>query len=161
MLHLRMGESRTRANFGIASELVVPILLGTTYIDRFIRSIHPAERKIVPYHYPPVPKLIVYKARSEPEIEKLDSHQNVESDLALLVTASGGEPKYITVVRQVVLRAVCETPVIVSTQVACILEVILHRSVANNHLRKMAKGIMYIYRPPSPFLYDRRKFWQV
>lgn len=52
--HLRTSEPRTRVTFGVASELVVPILLRTTVSFRFIKSIDPAERKMVLHHYPRV-----------------------------------------------------------------------------------------------------------
>lgn len=63
--HLSTGESRTRVSFRVVSELVVPVRLRTTYIDRFIKSIHPAKRKIVRYHSWSVPILIVHEAGSE------------------------------------------------------------------------------------------------
>lgn len=47
-LLIRKGKSRTRVNFNAVNELVVPLLLRTTFIDSFRKSIHPAERKIVP-----------------------------------------------------------------------------------------------------------------
>lgn len=46
-LHLRMGEPRSRVNFGVIGGLIVSILLGETYMDRFITSIHPTDKKIV------------------------------------------------------------------------------------------------------------------
>lgn len=45
--HLRMGKSRMRLNFGVVNELVVPVILRTTYIDRLVKLIYTAERRIV------------------------------------------------------------------------------------------------------------------
>lgn len=42
-----MVESRTWVEFGVVDKLAVPILLGTTFIDGLINSIHMVERKIV------------------------------------------------------------------------------------------------------------------
>lgn len=63
--HLPMAESRTRINFGVVNELVMPVLPGTTFIDKFIRSIHPVKRKIVAHHSSAVSILMVHEARSE------------------------------------------------------------------------------------------------
>lgn len=66
-LHLSMGESRTCVNFGAVNSLFVSVFLRTTHIDRFIKSIHLAERNIFPHHSPPVPTIKIRKARSEVE----------------------------------------------------------------------------------------------
>lgn len=44
-LHLRMARSQTRVNLGVMNEPVVPVLLASIYIDRFIKWIRPAEKK--------------------------------------------------------------------------------------------------------------------
>lgn len=36
--HLRIGESQTRVTYGVVDRLPVPVLLGTTFIDNFIKS---------------------------------------------------------------------------------------------------------------------------
>lgn len=41
--------------------------------------------------------------------------------------------------------AMCETPVLVSTQAAGLIKVILREKVAKSHARMTAKGIMDIY----------------
>lgn len=45
-LHLQIGETRTIVAFGIVDKYTVPVLLRAIFINKFIRSIHPAERKI-------------------------------------------------------------------------------------------------------------------
>lgn len=50
LLHLRLGDVRTRIWFSIAPLFAVHILLGEALIDRFIRGISSAERKIVQYN---------------------------------------------------------------------------------------------------------------
>lgn len=59
-LHLHMAESCTPVTLAVVNELIVLPLLGTTYIDRFIKSINPTERKFVPRHSPPVQMLMVH-----------------------------------------------------------------------------------------------------
>lgn len=44
-----------------------------------------------------------------------------------------GVLKNITVAQQVVLKEMCETPVLLSTQAAGLIEVILYQKVANCH----------------------------
>lgn len=62
ILSFRIKKSRTRVAFRIVKKEAVPVLFGATFIDRVIRSVHPAERKLVPLHSPPVPILMVYGA---------------------------------------------------------------------------------------------------
>lgn len=69
---LCMGGSRTRISFDVVNKLVVPVLLETACINRFIKSIHLAQRKIFPHRFSPVPVLTVHEARSEPKIAKLE-----------------------------------------------------------------------------------------
>lgn len=45
--------------------LAVPVLLGTTVIDKFIKPVHPAERKIVLYPSPPVPILTIHEGKGK------------------------------------------------------------------------------------------------
>lgn len=86
IIHLRMDELRTRVNLGVVSVIVVLALLVPTYFSRFIKSIHPVERKFVLYQYPSVPKLVVHEGWSAAEDVELDSHRKVEEELALSVT---------------------------------------------------------------------------
>lgn len=47
---VQIGDLRVRAWSGVVENLAVDILLGTSFIDRFIISILAGERKVVPYH---------------------------------------------------------------------------------------------------------------
>lgn len=62
-----MSKSRASVSFGIVSELVVPLLLGTTFIGRFKKLIHLAGKQKVPHYYLPVSILMLHEARSEAE----------------------------------------------------------------------------------------------
>lgn len=55
-----------------------------------------------------------------------------------------------TFVRQIVLKKMCETTVLVSAKAAGLIEVALHEKVANHHECMTAKGIMDTY-PGRPF----------
>lgn len=69
-LHLRIGQARSHARFGVISQLVVLLLLVMTYIDKFIKLIHAAERKIVPHHFIQIPILIIQEEKCEAEIQE-------------------------------------------------------------------------------------------
>lgn len=51
----------------------------------------------------------------------------------------------LTVVRQVISKAICETPFLVSTQAADLKWVVSFEHVANNFARIKAKGITGVY----------------
>lgn len=66
-LRLHVSDLHTRATFGVAEELAVPILLATILIVSFIKSIIQAEKKIGPQHSPTVSILKVHEAKVEDE----------------------------------------------------------------------------------------------
>lgn len=68
-----MGESHTGVNSGLVSDLAVPVLLRTIYIDRLIKSFHPAERKIVPHYSRTILILMIQEAK------EVDSKNNTET----------------------------------------------------------------------------------
>lgn len=47
-LFFLMIESRIQVTYGVVDRLAVPLLLGTTFIDKSLKSVHSAERMIVP-----------------------------------------------------------------------------------------------------------------
>lgn len=49
MLHLSFGEAQTRVVFGVVKQLSAPMLLSTSFIDKYFESIFAEEMKIVPY----------------------------------------------------------------------------------------------------------------
>lgn len=71
-----MGEASTCVTLGVVDELVVPIMLGSTFVDRFSKSIHTAEKKILLYQSLPPTILMVHAAKSEAENEKLEIRQD-------------------------------------------------------------------------------------
>lgn len=54
LLQLRIGNLRTRMCFGIVWHLAVNVLIGTHFIDRFIRETFLTEHMVVSWHSPPV-----------------------------------------------------------------------------------------------------------
>lgn len=49
-IHLRRGESRTRVLFWAVDKIFVPVLLGTAFIDNFMRLSQPAEMKNISHY---------------------------------------------------------------------------------------------------------------
>lgn len=100
-----MLESCTRLTFDVVDRLAIPVLSGTTFIEKIIRSIDPAERKFIRCYSPPVPILMVQEAKSETVKNTLVISQLIEQDLVLLVTPIKREPKIIAVARKVLWKA--------------------------------------------------------
>lgn len=112
---LHMTESRTRVSLGVIGELFIPVLSWKTCIDGFVKPIHRAERKSVSYRFPQMITLLIHETGRETEMDNSDTRQEVSKELALFVTPSNCDCKYITVAGQVVLKGICETPVLVCT----------------------------------------------
>lgn len=133
-----MVESHTRFNFRGIDKFIVPVLLRKTYIERFIKSKHPDERKLIPQNSLPVPVLMVQKAGREAKTDKFNPHQEDEKDSALLVTPTRWEPKQATATRQLALRATYKIQVWVFTQLTTQLEVLTHQDLSKiMHLRRL------------------------
>lgn len=75
-----LGDLCIRGWSSIVHNLAVNMLLGTSFIDRFIRRILPAKRKVVLWHSHPVPILLA--TQRDQHIQRSISH----------VSASLGSP---------------------------------------------------------------------
>lgn len=115
-------------------------------IHRQVYKVHLPGRK---NDYPPPLSAGTRPARTQGKnaAEKNKSHiyQSIKHDPALLVKPISGEPKYTTVARQVVLRAMRETSVLFSTNAVGLVEVARHENMAKSHACTTAKGIMGVY----------------
>lgn len=67
-----MHEWRIPITFRIVNELFEPIIWETAFIDRFIQSIHPAEKKLFPHESPLVPILMLHWACKEAKKNESD-----------------------------------------------------------------------------------------
>lgn len=56
-LDIRIGDSRVRVVLGVERDLAVPVFLGTSFIDRFVKGFFSPEPKEVSYISRPVPIL--------------------------------------------------------------------------------------------------------
>lgn len=68
MLHIRIEQSRITVMFEIVRSLAVPVLLNTSFLDRFIEVIFLNKRKIVSCNTRPVRILMLH----ETEIDKTE-----------------------------------------------------------------------------------------
>lgn len=107
----RIVEPCTQIKIGVADKLAVPVLLGTSFNDESLKAFRPVERKIVPCHFRLVLILMVHKAESEAERSTSDIRQTNDQDLVLLAKPTSGEPRYIKVTRQVVLKEIYESAI--------------------------------------------------
>lgn len=55
---LRMGDLRVCPLFRVLDNLAIEVLLRSLFIDRCIRGVFPSDRKIVPWHSPPIAILL-------------------------------------------------------------------------------------------------------
>lgn len=62
-VHICLGKLRSRLTFCAVDQLAVRVILGAISMDKFINPIHPAERNMVPHHYPPLPNLMTHEGK--------------------------------------------------------------------------------------------------
>lgn len=72
LLLVHIGTLRDEVWFGLVENLAVDILLGTHYIERYIRRIFPGERKGVPCHSDPIPILTKPATTKERRLSHVD-----------------------------------------------------------------------------------------
>lgn len=137
--------------FSVVDRLAVLVLFGTTVIDKFIESIHLAERRIILYHSLLVLILIVHEGKTKVEKNTLPFRQFIERVSALLVTPINFETENSTVARQVALKEMCETSVLVFTFAAGLVEIVPSLNVDRSHGCMPTKPITDIY-PEVPFI---------
>lgn len=58
-LHVRLEDSRVRAASGLVRSLAEKVLLGISYINRFLKFVFPPERKISSCIFKPAPILAI------------------------------------------------------------------------------------------------------
>lgn len=66
---------------------------------------------------------MVHEAMRAAQNDKSGNHQESEEDLALFVAATMADFKNIMVARQVMLKVMCKTAVLVSTKMASVIEI--------------------------------------
>lgn len=93
MLQVRMREALVRVVFGIVKNLADPVLLGTSFIHKFVEGTFPAKRKIVSYNPQSLPKLMVYEASDD---SRAITRNTNETDCHILAVERKGQDKSCT-----------------------------------------------------------------
>lgn len=104
------------------------------------------EKNDYPTPAPLVRVLMVHEAQSAVESGQSDVCQSHAKDFEMNVKQIESEPKNITVVRQVELKAICETLVLVCTQATSLIDVTINENVAKTHSGMTPEKILYVYR---------------
>ena len=128
-LHVRLGDFTTQAPFLVASNLAVDAILGTTFIDKHVRSILPRERRVVLRHGPPITLL---GTKPGPEA---DRRANKGIPMATVSNK-------VRVAKQVLLPPMSQREVMVNTDARGLLFLQNHPKTVTKNLSLMANGIM-------------------
>lgn len=78
-----MDELRTRMTFDVVDKPAVPVLWGTPFIQRSIKSIHPAEKRIFLHSSATVPIKTVQEPKSDGEKNASDIDRFIIQNPAL------------------------------------------------------------------------------
>lgn len=75
-LQVTIGDSRVRVVFDVVRNIAVPFLLGTSFIDKFVRGMFPAKQRVVSYHSKSLP-IFAVNDKTEPRRDKNDGALDV------------------------------------------------------------------------------------
>ena len=142
---IRLGDLKVRVWFGVIEELAVPVLLGTSFADRFIQGIFPQERKVVPNDSGPV--AILSTLVKDPETNLL-----VEQDPLLCVKDQSDDKREIRfrVAKKRTIPPMSEAPVTVTTNAGGLMMLSPHPNLFKSRTALTAQGIMEVV-PHTPF----------
>lgn len=93
MLLLRIGEVQKRVVFKIVEQPSLPTLLGTSFIDRYMKPVFPEEREIVPQHsfavlISMVQENIRYNSKTSTQVEEISLLQTAPEDSFVSITVA-------------------------------------------------------------------------
>lgn len=88
---------------------------------------------------------MIHQFEGKAEKSSSDIREINHQDHAPLVLPIGSDPKYIKISRQVVLKMMCEAPLLICTQAPGLIVIVLCEKEVKNHASTMAKGIMNVY----------------
>lgn len=130
-LDVRTGDSVLRVMSGIVRNLTVPVLLGTSFIDRFIKVIFASERKIVPFNPPPVLIVMVHGVESDKIEERRDG------TAANITAQQDFNQNLIQLTRTITLKLLSETSVFVARNAMGIISIDSYTQVKQKYPRKV------------------------
>lgn len=129
----------------ILEKLAVLVLLGTIFIDEVMSSNHPAKGSVFKHYSPPVSILMVSEPWSAHDENKWVNPQRIEKDSTPFVFPAPSDHSKITNACQVVLKAMGERPVLVSTKTVGLINVVGYDKMAKNLAFMTAKYITDLY----------------
>ena len=146
-LYVTIGQLRVRIWFGVLSKLPPRILLGTSFIDRFVTQILPQQRRIVLNKFGWIPILSSSQSRLVNSIHEpglLDSHDNFDKH------ADNEHEHAIRLTKSVRLKPGHQLLVQVSTPMTGLIHISPHWRPAHKQNVMAAHGIADV-RPNAPF----------
>ena len=147
-LFIRMGDLKVRVWFGVVENLAVPVLLGTSYIDRFVQGIFPQERKVVPNDSRPVAILSSFAV--DPTTNMVIDEDEVLTVDENTIPNKVSRDVLIRVAKQTTLPPMSETIVTVTTKGAGLMLLSSHPNLLKTRTAVLAQGVMDIL-PDIPF----------
>lgn len=119
--YVRMDEARVRVELGELRNLAVPILLGTSFVDKFVKGVFPSKRKIVTYNSPRVSLLLIHEALTDNQGFNDESENGTYK--GILVVEYVEREQSIRIARTIVLQPMSETAVLVVTNAKRLVEI--------------------------------------
>lgn len=112
MLLVRMAEACVLVVFVMLRNLTVSFLLGSFFINWFVKKILPAQRRIVPYSLQPVQILLVDEASDDSRTIASTTNETYGS---LLAVVTEEQEEVVRVVGATTIQPMFETLVLVNT----------------------------------------------
>lgn len=74
-IHVSVEKARVSVKLGVVKKFLILVLLGATYVDRFIRLTHSAKRIIVAHLSPLILTIAVHEASIETKKKNTEARQ--------------------------------------------------------------------------------------
>lgn len=107
----------------IVKNLAVPVLLGTSFMDKFVKGIFPAKRRIDTYNSQPVLILLVHKMSVDNQT--ISRAENV-ADSSVLAAETGEQEHVVRIARSTTVQLISETSSVVNVNVSKIVQLDLY-----------------------------------
>lgn len=124
-LYVRMGDLRVRSWFGVVENLVIDVLLGTSFMYRCIRRIFPSEQKIVSLHSRPLANISTQRIVNTITADTEENNVHTIADHGI----SSEKHYFCRVARQVTVTAYSHAAVLVSCLGAVLMTIEIHQIV--------------------------------
>ena len=161
-LYVRVGTLRVKVRFGVVRHLVTRILVGTPFVNKFVKGIFPQEQRIVPADSDPVPILATNSPEmlthreimalgdnvsdvTESDCESRDSLFDGPEELTTaateLLTLQAARDDNIRVAKKTFLQPWSETPVLVKCAIPGLIIINPLQEGRDRRLYRAARGV--------------------